>query len=353
MARVPLARYPSGCRHGGLSVTSALSQVLHATAVNTSMPLLLKPQPIPSQPLHRFEVHAEGLGRYTIDVSLPHGAGADDTRYPVILVTDGNILFDLVQPQVHGGFAMQAPALPPSIVVGVGYPSDEGSASWYGRRNFDFHGPWEMADPLGQLLLNIHGMLKAAEGRPELEIRAGGYDRFMSFLRDELLPALAERFPVDVAGRHTLLGDSSGGHFVLRALFDAGSPFRRYIAISPSFGTAPGEIVSAEAAFADTHSDLDIDLFACCGKVEVDQNVPNALCRFGSGVTWIAEQFAVRRWPGARVQWEVMNNEDHASIQARGIAAGLRSVHRMRPGVHDDEIRREADARMAAMQATR
>ncbi len=177
-----------------------------------SRPLALHPRPATPRPYDTFEVVADGLGRYTIEVSLPAGYEHGEGTYPVILATDGNLLFDLVQAEVHGRFAAISPALPPSIVVGVGYPADEGMAGFYARRNFDFHGDWEMTDPLGEALQGIFGMLKA---------------------------------------------------------FD----------------------------------------------------------------------------------WEIMNNEDHHSIAPRAIAAGLRSVHGIRPGVHDEELRRRAAAAMQAMRS--
>jgi len=203
--------------------------------------------------------------------------------------------------------------------------------------------------PIEVSLPGIFGMLKSQEGKPEMTMSAGGYPRFMAFLRDELLPALGRRYRIDPAARHTLIGDSSGGHLVLRALFDPTSPFRRYVAVSPSFGAAPGAIQRAEAEYAGQHDDLDVDLFVCCGAVEIDQQPLMALCRFGSGVTWVAEQFAIRQWPSARVHWEIMANEDHHSIPPRAIAAGLRSVHGVRPGVHDEELRRRQTAALEAM----
>jgi predicted alpha/beta superfamily hydrolase len=214
----------------------------------------------------------------------------------VILVTDANILFDMVQVVAQGRF-QEGNLLPPSILVGVGYPKDEGLASWYGRRNYDFHGEWDMTDPLGTVLQSIFGMLKTADGKPDLVMSAGGYSRFMGFLRDELLPLLAKRYPIDLAARHTLIGHSSGGHFTLRALFDPASPFRRYVAISPSIGTAPGTIQRAEAEYAASHQDLDADVFTCCGAVEVDGDPASAMCQFGVGVTWAATQFGIRQWP--------------------------------------------------------
>ena len=288
----------------------------------------------------QFEVAAEGLGRYTVDISLPPGHDREQARYPVVLVVDGNLLFDVAQVALHGGFARAGGMIPPAIVVGVGYPADEGMAGFYARRNYDFHGPWAMTDPLGQRLHDIFTMLKTAESKPDMEMRAGGYERFMGFLRDELLPSLATRYPIDPKARHTLIGNFSGGHFALRALYDPSSPFRRYVCISPGFGSAEGAIQQAEAEYAAAHDDLDADLFICCGRVEIDQEPVNAMLRFGSGVTWIAEQFALRQWPSARIDWEIMNHEDHASIQLRAVATGLRSVHRLRPGMHESEIKK-------------
>ena len=300
-------------------------------------------------PPEQFDVTADGLGRYRIDVSLPPGPDSGGPGFPVILVTDGNILFDIVHTVVHGRFTALSTTLPPSIVVGVGYPAEEGTSSWYGRRNYDFTDDWDLSDPLGKILLGYFDMMKAAENESGLRMRAGGYSRFMAFIRDELLPSLAARYPVDPAARHTLIGHSSGGYFALRALFDATSPFRRYVAISPSVGLAPGTIQRAEAEYAAAHDDLDAELFVCCGKVEVDGDPAGALCRFGSGVTWAAEQFAIRQWPSARIDWEVMNHEDHTSIPLRAISAGLRSVHRRRPGVHAEDLAREEAARLAAL----
>jgi predicted alpha/beta superfamily hydrolase len=290
-------------------------------------------EPKPYKPLRRdqFEVRADGLGAYTIDVSIPPNVPAG-SRLPVILAVDGNLIFDFVHAVAHGGFSEMAPAVPPSVVVGVGYPAAEGFASFYARRNFDFHGDWDMRDRVGAFLQELFTSAKQSEGKPHLEMKAGGYDRFLAFLRDELLPQLAEHYPIDLDARHTLIGDSSGGHFALRAVFDPKSPFSRYVIISPSVGAAAGEIEAAEAAYAKTHTDLLADVFICAGDAEVDDPM-YALAKIGTAPIWAAERFALRQWPSARLSWEIMNRENHTSIAARSIAAGLRAVHRVRPGV--------------------
>ena len=189
--------------------------------------------------------------------------------------------------------------------------------------------------------------MKVAEGKPDLEMHAGGAPRFSEFIREELLPQLAEHYPIDLDARHTIIGDSSGGHYVLRDLYDPKSPFSRHVCISPGFSSATGSIQALEAEYAAAHDDMLEDLFICCGKVEVDENQITALIHFGSGVTWVAEQFALRNYPSAEVHWEIMNLEDHASIAPRGIASGLRSVHKLRPGVHSENIARTMAERMS------
>ena len=307
------------------------------------------PQAFQSRNHDQFEIFVEGHGRYTIDVSLPEGYESSSNKYPVILVTDGNLLFDIVQTAVHGRISKSVSLLPEVILIGVGYPDDEGFAGFYARRNYDFHDAWEMTDPLGLMLHQIFDTMKQQEGKPELTMHAGGAVSFTNFLRDELLPGLATHYPIDLKARHTLIGDSSGGHYVLRTLYDSDSPFSRYVCISPGFGSALDSIKEREAAYAASHDDLDVDLFLCCGAVEVDDGAAGGLCRFGSGVTWVAEQMAVRNWPSARVHWEIMNLEDHGSIPARAISAGLRSVFRLRPGVHQDELTKMMQERMAAI----
>jgi predicted alpha/beta superfamily hydrolase len=287
----------------------------------------------------RFQllVSTEGLGRYVIDVSVP-ARRRDGERFPVILVTDGNWHFEMVQAAVHGGFVAYVSHLPPCIVVGVGYPADEGAVGHYGRRNFDFHGDWDMADEVGQVIEQIFNAMKIAEGKPELTLRAGGAPRFSQFLRDELLPGLAEHFPIDLLAKHTLIGHSSGGHYVLRAIFDPQSPFARYLALSPAFGSAAGSIQRLEGAYAAAYDDLAANIYVACGHEEVASNPVYSRCHIAGGVIWTAEQFAIRGWKSAHVAWEIMQNEDHSSCLPRAIAAGLRSVFRKRPGIDADSF---------------
>lgn len=80
------------------------------------MSLSIAPEPYQASAHDQFEVEAEGLGRYVIDVSLPANLQPDAT-YPVILVTDGNLLFDIAQTICHGRTQQRGSFLPPAILV--------------------------------------------------------------------------------------------------------------------------------------------------------------------------------------------------------------------------------------------
>lgn len=291
-----------------------------------------------------FEVDVPGLGRYDIQISLPAGYHDSAASYPVIFVLDGNLFFDTVHALVNGGGVFQQGLMPSCIVAGIGYPAYEGMASYYARRNYDFYGPWEMTDQVGQLLQRVFQQLKAREGNSGIVMTAGGAPRFMSFLRDELQPVLAERFRIDSAARHMLIGNSSGGHFALRAMFDPDSPFRRYVCISPAVGCASGSIERVEAEYSATHDDLDVEAFLCAGSREMDNPV-HALARVVSGVCWVREQLAIRDYPSARIAAEIMPGEHHGLITARALGRALNFIF------SQDEILRDRIADLTVQPA--
>ncbi|MDB5090144.1 MAG: besA, partial [Mucilaginibacter sp.] len=62
---------------------------------------------------------------------------------------------------------------------------------------------------------------------------SGGADKFLSFLKDELIPYVNKTYPAD--GDNILFGHSFGGVFVAYALLNEPQLFKSYIAADPSF----------------------------------------------------------------------------------------------------------------------
>lgn len=152
---------------------------------------------------YQIESHALGETR-TIDVSLPRGYEADTSqRYPVLVVLDGEFEHEIAVAMAR--FYATMGQLPPAIVVGV--------------RNTDRN----------------HDMTPAAvagfDVPPEAR-NAGGADRFLSFIGDELLPYLDRNYRT--APLRVLVGHSLGGLFAFYALDQRPDLFTGYVVMEPA-----------------------------------------------------------------------------------------------------------------------
>lgn len=66
---------------------------------------------------------------------------------------------------------------------------------------------------------------------------------------------MAARYPIDTT-QLGLFGISAGGFFASWTIFQANSPFRKYIISSPAMAYGDGEIFRQEARYAAGHKDL-------------------------------------------------------------------------------------------------
>jgi uncharacterized protein len=198
-------------------------------------------------------------------------------------------------------------------------------AGWGARMHYDFTpGPWDMSDELGALLKYALVQGATAEGHPDLGVRAGGAEQFLSFLRDELDPAIRDVFRCDDS-KPTLVGASSGGAFVLYALVSGASPFDKYICISPATAFANHRLYELEAEYARSHKDLPARLFLCAGDEEMKDRTM-ALAEVASGVARFTELFAVRGYPGLVVESQILDRESHVTLHPRALMHGLLHV---------------------------
>jgi uncharacterized protein len=153
--------------------------------------------------------------------------------YPVITVTDGNMNFALAMVMGHM-FSFQAK---PSIIVGVGYPTNA---------------------PADIMRLRVRDMtpeaaletLRLSPGMPEpTPENYGGAELFRRFLVEELRPVIAARWQVD-PNDQTLYGYSLGGLFSLVSLFADPTAFKTFVAASPSIWWNGRAVLAGEPEFA-------------------------------------------------------------------------------------------------------
>lgn len=158
--------------------------------------------------------HVNGLA-YEIFVSVPD-CPAPPSGFPVIYVLDGNAEFITISETMKRvSRRSKTTGIMPAVVVGIGYPNTEGYN--LDRRYRDF----TRGLPADDVFTDV-----TVEG-------CGGQADYIAFLRDDLLPHINMRFPVDPVDT-TIVGHSLAGYFVLDLLVRDPNMFSSYVSFSPS-----------------------------------------------------------------------------------------------------------------------
>jgi|CXWL01.1.fsa_nt_gi predicted alpha/beta superfamily hydrolase len=186
---------------------------------------------LPSAVLHEdrpFQLH------------LPASYGSDpERRYPVIYVLDGSS--QASHTARSAALLARIGVMPEVIVVGIPNVGDHG-------RERDYTPP---------------GMRQDAEAS---DGPIGQADRFLAFLRDELIPRIDTDYRT--ARPRTLAGWSRGGLFVVHSLLAEPDLFDARLALSPALWREDDVIVTRLGDFLATSPDLGGFLFLSLGDEE-------------------------------------------------------------------------------------
>jgi len=182
----------------------------------------------------------------TINIFLPNNYQANDTvTYPVIYVLDGGMEEDFFHIAGIVRFNTQPwiARFPNSIVVGI-----EGNTR---KRDFTFAVP------------NVDFLEKEGFQKSSFPTY-GGSEKYMGFLKDELLPHISKNYRVNK--ERTVIGESLAGLFSAEILLKQPDLFDNYIIVSPSLWWGQQELLK------NTEKLLDANLGK---KVRVYLGVPN------------------------------------------------------------------------------
>ena len=258
-----------------------------------------------------------------MSVAVPSAPAAAPAPLPVLYVLDPAFNF----PTTVAATAWLATAsrltggdYPPTVVVGVGYPTDD-LGEIMARRARDLT-PTEGGAPEGLSL-------------PPFPLGLGGAARFLDALVSEVMPQVEARHPADPADR-TLVGHSLGGLFALSTLFDRPSAFARYLLISPSIWWHDRVILSHEQAWADDHADLPARVFVAVGGDEQapgggwkNENFPDeaiAAARQVDNCHELCTRLQARNYPSLTINSVILDGEHHLTVAAAAITRGLISL---------------------------
>jgi len=155
----------------------------------------------------------------------------------------------------------------------------------------------------------------------------GQADAYRKFLADQVLPMIAAQYRVDMQ-RKILAGHSYGALFGAHILLTEPTLFEYYILSSPSLWFDGKIMLDREAAYARTHEDMVANVFLSVGAFETvlpgssdpRYNRTNDLVR---DMQLFHARLEGRRYPGLRVQSQVLADEDHLSGNPSAFSRGL------------------------------
>ena len=242
---------------------------------------------------------------YKIFIALPEEGFNPEKRYPVLYLLDATALFGCVTEIVR---LMQVrDELPEMLIVGVAYPYETYKET-LGPRARDF------TPTIDESWLN-----KIVKTRPYVVNHGtGGADKFLQFIRDELIPFIEANYHVDGQDR-TIAGGSFSGLFALYTLFQHPDTFNRYIAVSPSLWWDNGVLFNLESEFAKNGDELPVEVFISMGSLEDEDTIED--------VKRLAERLKDRDDKGFEIRTCIFEDETHLSGVAGALSRGLKVVY--------------------------
>ncbi len=256
-----------------------------------------------------WRIHSAINGQeYELWVSLPAGYHRKDTVYPVIYLTDSYRAFSIMKGCVEL-FTIPALLIPEVILVGVGYGGHEEKAllRWSTGRTRDLT-PVKNAATEAGMKNNI-----ARAGITGVEVTTGGAPVFLDVLKKELIPFIESNYRIDRKSR-MLAGYSFGGLFGLYVLFHDPGLFDKYFIGSPSISYGDAVVFRDEAAFAETGSDLDAEVFMSSGELEKNTT---------ENINKLTAILQSRNYPGLYIKTTVFPGENHVTCYPPAISRAL------------------------------
>jgi predicted alpha/beta superfamily hydrolase len=152
------------------------------------------------------------------------------------------------------------------------------------------------------------------EGTP-WTMSAGGADKFLSFIADELLPTIDRDYRT--RPYRVLVGHSLGGLFATYALMNRPEVFNGYLIISPSLWWDDQALVKTAQPFFAAHQDMHADIYMAMAS-EGDAML---------GGAWkLSAVLEESRLPYVRWQFKRSPEEDHGTIPYISTYEGLQAI---------------------------
>ena len=244
----------------------------------------------------QFSIASENVKgeNYLIQVSLPFGYSSSHNSYPVLYVLDGDYAFGLTK-----GIAdllMIGKDIKGIIVVGISY--GKGVLAWSLKRTRDLTPGHDTIYAKGQ--------------------NTGGADNFLSFIQNELIPAINKNYRT-YPDSSAICGESLGGLLNSYILWKQPELFKSYIIISPSLIWNNKSVLKQEAEFFVNHKELNKTVFIAYGSLDNKEVII-------SPATELIQMIQMHKYMGLRLVTRVFEGETHMSVPSVAITNGLKTL---------------------------
>ncbi len=235
-----------------------------------------------------FTIDSKNLNeKCKVFVYLPDAYQSGAETYPVVYVLDG---------EYYASFTAEASALlaqsqvaPNCIVVGI----------TTNNRQRDFSPP-----------------LDEDSGQTQDLKFAGGADQFLLYLKNELVPAVEERYRT--SSPRILIGHSTGGLLAYYALYKAPDLFQGLVSIDGSTWWNKGKVGREVMEYLSHHPNYKGKIFECRKDIKIP-------VRFPANVDLLA-YLDKKRPVGLTYTYLELPNETHGTIVFPGTYYGLKGI---------------------------
>ncbi len=250
------------------------------------------------------EMRSKGGRTYRIFVSLPQEE-PPASGFPVIYLLDANSVFGTMAEALRvQSRRPEKTGVVPAVIVGIGYPTDQPFSA---ERHSDF------TMPLSESELPVH---PRGAAWPE----QGGAEAFLSFIEDEVKPAMERDYPID-RGRQTIFGHSLGGLFVLQVLLTRPDMFQTYVAGSPSIHWNKRFIQEKAERLSDRLSAENLQVSVLLAAGEIEKTHKSRIPQHAEALYSLLSGFEDE---GVRAEYSEFEGEGHISVLPVLISRALR-----------------------------
>ncbi len=228
---------------------------------------------------------------FHVYVKLPDNYYKSDETYPVLYLLDGDLTFPIAKGIIQ--YMLYGEHIPEMIIVGIGY----GSLDWQtGNQRSRDYTPTQRPD------------------RPY----EGGAEKFYSYLKNELLPFINEKYNTDKT-INIIFGHSLGGLFTTYTLLQKDRIFSHYILSSPYLWHNKKAIFNLENDYNKKSNSLNAEVFVSYGENELQDVYVDTINEF-------VETVSGRNYSGLNLSKYVIKDGEHFTSSAIALTFGLQTL---------------------------